>query len=390
MVEKDGFFLLLFSTVISWRPGRFVCRHGVQETNAARCGQSEEAENRRIMKLQQLKYLLAIADNGLNITAAAEKLYTSQPGVSKQLKLLEEELGIQIFTRKGKSLGAITPAGQKIIDRSRVIMQEVDNIRTLASDYFEEEEGALSIATTHTQARYVLPEIVRAFRERFPNVRLDLHQGTSEQIADMVAANRIDFAIATGSHELFGDLLLVPSYRWERTIIVPNDHELTRLDRKLTLDDLAKYPLVTYVFSFGGESSLKRAFAERGLEPDVVFTARDADVIKTYVRMGMGVGIVAAMADECGDRNDLVRIDASGLFPVSTTWIGFRKDAVLRRYMQEFLQLFAPHVSDRDLDDIAASRSQASIDALFPPARLPQRTGCDDRLGPQDSMAKIG
>jgi LysR family cys regulon transcriptional activator len=187
------------------------------------------------MKLQQLKYLLAIADNGLNITAAAERLYTSQPGVSKQLKLLEEELGLQLFTRKGKSLGSITAAGEQVIERARLIMQEVENIRSLASDYYREEEGALSIATTHTQARYVLPEVIRAFRERYPNVSLNLHQGTSEQIADMVAANEIDFAIATGSRELFADLLLVPSYRWDRKILVPNDHALTKLNRKLTL-----------------------------------------------------------------------------------------------------------------------------------------------------------
>lgn len=200
------------------------------------------------MKLQQLKYLLAIVDNGLNITAAAERLYTSQPGVSKQLKLLEEELGLQLFTRKGKSLGGVTAAGEQVIQRARLIMQEVENIRSLASDYYHEEEGTLSIATTHTQARYVLPDVIREFRKRYPRVSLNLHQGTSEQIADMVAANEIDFAIATGSRDLFADLLLVPSYRWDRKVLVPNDHPLTRLKHKITLHDLAEYPLVTYVF----------------------------------------------------------------------------------------------------------------------------------------------
>ncbi len=328
------------------------------------------------MKLQQLKYLLAIVDNGLNITAAAERLYTSQPGVSKQLKLLEEELGMQLFARKGKSLSEITPAGHQVIERSRIIMQEVENIRTLASDFYEEQEGSLSIATTHTQARYVLPDIIKAFRERYPRVSLNLHQGTSEQIADMIEANSIDFAIATGSHHLFEDLVLIPSYRWERTIIVPKSHELTKLDRKLSLKDLAQYPLVSYVFSFGGQSSLKRAFESEGLEPDVVFTARDADVIKTYVRMGMGVGIVASMADECGDRDDLVAIDASGLFPVSTTWIGFRRDAVLRRYMSDFIKLFAEHVSDDDLKKVQTAKNQDDVNALFDGADLPHRSGC--------------
>ena len=332
------------------------------------------------MKLQQLKYLLAIVDNGLNITAAAERLYTSQPGVSKQLKLLEEELGMQLFTRKGKSLGAITPAGNQVIDRARIIMREAENIRSLARDYYQEEEGALSIATTHTQARYVLPEIVAEFRERFPKVSFNLHQGTSEQIADMVAANEIDFAIATGSADLFSDLLLIPSYRWDRSIVVPKDHELAKLERKISLQDLAPHPLVTYVFSFGGQSSLKRAFAEQDLEPDVVFTARDADVIKTYVRMGLGVGIVASMAADCSDRKDLEVVDAEGLFPRSTTWIGYRKNAVLRRYMVEFLQLFASHITSQQLDDLRRASSQEELDALFAGAELPVKGGCADDI----------
>jgi LysR family cys regulon transcriptional activator len=330
------------------------------------------------MKLQQLKYLLAIVDNGLNITAAAERMYTSQPGVSKQLKLLEEELGMQLFTRKGKSLGGITPAGHQVIERARIIMREADNIRSLASDYFQEEEGSLSIATTHTQARYVLPEVVSEFRKRFPKVGLNLHQGTSEQIADMISANDIDFAIATGSTDLFTDLMLVPSYRWDRSIVVPKGHELTKLDRKITLRDLAEFPLVTYVFSFGGQSSLKRAFEDEGLDPDVVFTARDADVIKTYVRMGLGVGIVASMAADCADKKDLQVIDAEGLFPRSTTWIGYRKNAVLRRYMIDFIQLFASHLTPSLLDDIRRAASQEDIDVLLEASELPVRGGCKE------------
>lgn len=330
------------------------------------------------MKLQQLKYLLAIVDNGLNITAAAERMYTSQPGVSKQLKLLEEELGLQLFMRKGKSLGGITAAGHQVINRARIIMREADNIRSIASDYYEEQEGALSIATTHTQARYVLPGIIAEFRKRFPKVGLNLHQGTSEQIADMVAANDIDFAIATGSNDLFSELMLVPSYRWDRSIVVPKGHALSKLDHKITLQDLAQHPLVTYVFSFGGHSSLKRAFENEGLEPDVVFTARDADVIKTYVRMGLGVGIVASMAADCDDREDLQVIDAEGLFPRSTTWIGYRKDAVMRRYMLEFLTLFAPHISTRQLDQLRRATSQEELDALFANDELPVRGGCKD------------
>lgn len=322
------------------------------------------------MKLQQLKYLLAIVDNGLNITAAAEKLFTSQPGVSKQLKLLEEELGLQLFVRKGKSLGSVTPAGQQVIERARFIMEEAENIRSLAANYYQEEEGTLSIATTHTQARYVLPDVVQQFRDKYPRVNLNLHQRTSEQIADMVAANEIDFAIATGSHNMFRDLLMIPSYHWDRKIIVPNGHPLTALERQVTLQDLAEYPLVTYIFSFSGQSSLKRAFTEQGLDPDVVFTARDVDVIKTYVRMGLGVGIVAGMADDDED-GDMTSISATGLFPRSTTWIGFRKDIVLRRYMLEFVRLFAPHITSDQLEKTRHIRTQVELDKLFGDAHLP-------------------
>jgi LysR family cys regulon transcriptional activator len=206
----------------------------------------------------------------------------------------------------------------------------------------------------------------------------------------MVVANEIDFAIATGSRELFADLLLVPSYRWDRKILVPNDHPLTRLKRRLTLHDLAEYPLVTYVFSFGGQSSLKKAFAKEGLEPDVVFTARDADVIKTYVRMGLGVGIVASMAEGCDDRKDLTAIDAEGLFPRSTTWIGFRKDAVMRRYMLDFAQLFAPHITASQLEEMRHARTQEDIDRLYADAELPMRGGCSDDTGVDGQRKAVG
>jgi len=329
------------------------------------------------MKLQQLKYLLAIADNGLNITAAAERLYTSQPGVSKQLKLLEEELGLQLFARKGKSLEQVTGAGEKVIERARIILGEVEGIRNLASAYYQEEEGTLSIATTHTQARYVLPAVIKKFRERYPKVRLNLHQGTSEQIAEMMQLRDIDFAIATGSDDLFSNLLLIPAYRWDRKILVPHDHALARLDRDLTLRELSKYPLVSYVFSFGGESSLKNAFSKTGLRPDVVFTARDADVIKTYVRLGLGVGIVASMAIQPEDNTDLTTLEATGLFPRSTTWVGFRKSVPLRRYMTDFIRLFAPHVSDSQLNSATLAQRQQDVDRIFANAELPLRNGAD-------------
>jgi LysR family cys regulon transcriptional activator len=337
------------------------------------------------MTLQQLRYLLGIADSGLNITAAAERLYTSQPGISKQLKLLEQELGIQLFTRKGKSLSAITPAGHEVIARARRILREVENIRSLASDLSEEQEGTLSIATTHTQARYVLPEVIKEFRRRYPKVSLELHQGTAEQIAELVVSNRVDFAIASGSHALFPELVLLPCYEWDRIVLVPVGHDLTKTKNKnkepLSIERLSYHPLVTYVFSLTGESSFKKAFNDKELEPDVVFTARDADIIKTYVRMGMGVGVVAAMAWECQDKDDLVALDATGLFPRVTTWIGFRRDTVLRGYMVDFAALFAPHLAPELTQRAASFENQEDVDALLADVDLPLRGGCDDEFG---------
>ncbi|HEX6998471.1 MAG TPA: LysR substrate-binding domain-containing protein [Gammaproteobacteria bacterium] len=329
------------------------------------------------MTLKQLKYLVGIVDAGLNITAAAERLYTSQPGISKQLKQLEAELGVQLFTRKGKSLTAITPAGREVIARARKILREVGNITSLASDLTAELDGKLSIATTHTQARYVLPEVIKTFRERYPRVDLELHQGTSEQIAELIGTNKVDFAIATGSRQLFPHLTLLPIYRWDRIALVPKGHPLAQQKKPLDLESLAEYPLVTYVFSMTGESSFKRAFRDQGLEPRVVFTARDADIIKTYVRMGMGVGVIASMAFECQDREDLVALDARGLFPQVTTWLGFPRDMVLRGFMVDFIHLFAPHFSPRLIREVANLPSQEEVDALLKDIPLPLRGGCE-------------
>jgi LysR family cys regulon transcriptional activator len=334
------------------------------------------------MTLKQLQYLLAIVDSGLNITAAAERLYTSQPGISKQLKLLEEELALQLFDRKGKALVGVTNAGHDVIARARRIVREADSIKSLAGTLSAEEEGLLSIATTHTQARYVLPEVVSTFRQRYPKVKLELHQGTSEQIAELVAANKVDLAIATGSQHLFPDLVLLPCYHWHRIVLVPKEHPLAQRQEALTLATLAEHPLVTYVFSLTGESSFKAAFRDRGLEPEVVFTARDADVIKTYVRLGLGVGVVAAMAFECEDDQYLTPLDARGLFPRLTTWLGFPRNAVVTGYMAEFIGLLAPHLSPRLVRTAAAAASQNEVDALFEDVRLPVRGGCENRLQP--------
>ncbi len=322
------------------------------------------------MKLHQLRYLAAIVDNGLNITAAARALHTSQPGVSKQIKLLEEELGFEVFEREGRTLTRITPAGRQVVERAQRILDEVENIRRLSDEYRDETRGSLSIATTHTQARYVLPSIVKRFRQRYPDVKLHLHQGTSEQIADLAAEDRVDFAIATGSRDLFPSLALMPCYRWHRDLLVPRTHPLAGIE-KPALKDVAKYPVVTYVFSFSGRSSLPSLFERAGLKLNVALTARDADVIKTYVRLGLGVGIVACMAIAEGEDTDLVAIDGSHLFPEHVTWLGARRGRLLRGYMYDFMQLFAPHLTRRLVDRALRAPSAERAEAVFADLRLP-------------------
>ncbi len=330
------------------------------------------------MTLKQLRYLISIVDCGLNITSAAERLYTSQPGISKQLKQLEAELGMQLFTRKGKSLAAITPAGNEVIERARRVLREVENITSLSREITGEQTGTLTIATTHTQARYVLPAVIQAFTERYPKVDLELHQGTSEQIAELVNTHQVDFAIASGSRKLFSNLKVLPIYHWHRIALVPKAHPLAREKKPLTLKTLAGYPLVTYVFSLTGESSFKQAFQAEGLDPRVAFTARDADIIKTYVRMGMGVGVIASMAFECPDQQDLKAIDAKGLFPQITTWLGFPKDMVLRSYMVDFIHLLAPHLSVRTIRAAASAETPEEFEALVGDIDLPVRGGCEE------------
>ena len=295
------------------------------------------------MKFQQLRYIVAVHENSLNMTAAARRLHTSQPGVSRQIALLEEELGFQIFERQGRSLVRTTEAGENIVARASAILRELQSIRRTSSEWAKVDGGALSIATTHTQARYVLPESIRAFRAKYPKVRLHLHQGTSEQIADMVSRNFLEFVVAPGSDELFPQLVRLPLYRWQRIVVVPKGHPLAA-GGTLTLKRLAEFPIVTYEFSFSDPSSLTDQFEAAGLSLDVALTARDADVIMTYVRVGLGVGILAGVAFDPASDQDLVALNASHLFESHTTWIGFRRGSVLRGYMYDFIELLAPHL----------------------------------------------
>jgi LysR family cys regulon transcriptional activator len=305
------------------------------------------------MKLRQLEYIHEVSHRGLNVTAAAEALFTSQPGVSKQIRMLEEELGVDIFVRNGKHLSEITPAGKRILEYSDRLLNEVENIKNIAEEFRDTDRGDLSIATTHTQARYALPPVIQRFKGRFPRVSLHLHQGSPQQIARMAAEGQADFAIATEALEHFEQLVMLPCYHWNRTILVKPDHPLTQVS-KLSLKDIAEFPIVTYTFGFTGRSKLDQAFAAHGLRPDVVLTAADADVIKTYVRLGLGVGIVADMAYEPSQDSDLVSLKADHLFEPSTTHIGFRRGLFLRGYMYEFMQTFASHLSAELVDAVAA------------------------------------
>jgi LysR family transcriptional regulator, cys regulon transcriptional activator len=304
------------------------------------------------MKLRQLRYIQAVASQKLNITAAAEMLHTSQPGISKQIRLLEDELGVQIFNRSGKHLTEVTAAGRHILEISERILRDIENVRNVADEFKRADRGSLSIATTHTQARYALPPTIHAFKQRYPQVALHIHQGSPPQIAEWAAKGEADFAIATEAMEHFDELIMLPCYHWNRSVLVPPSHPLAKT-KKLTLADIAEYPIVTYTFGFTGRSQLDQAFKARGLHPNVVLTAVDADVIKTYVRLGLGIGIVATMAHDAKEDSDLVALDASHLFSYSTTHIGFRRGTFLRGYMYDFIESFAAHLT-RDVVNRAA------------------------------------
>ncbi len=322
------------------------------------------------MKLQQLRYIWEVAHHDLNVSQTAQSLYTSQPGISKQIRLLEDELGVEIFSRSGKHLTRITPAGESILKTAGEIIRKVESIKSVAQEFCDEKKGALAVATTHTQCRYVLPPVIKQFIDKFPDVALHMHQGTPMQISELAADGTADFAIATEALDLFSDLIMMPCYSWNRAVLVPRNHELAQLSQ-LSLEDLSKYPLVTYTFGFTGRSKLDEAFTAKGLSPRVVFTAADADVIKTYVRMGMGVGIVASMAHDPAADSDLVALDASHLFEPSITKIGFRRGSFLRGYMFDFIQMFAPHLTRELVEETSFRHSRAELEDLFKDIELP-------------------
>lgn len=326
------------------------------------------------MKLQQLRYAVEVARNDLNISRTAQALFTSQPGISKQVRQLEAELGIELFARHGRHLSSITPAGRAILPVAEEVLQKLDAMRAIAGEFSDSSRGTLAVATTHTQCRYVLPPVVRQFIQRYPDVTLHLHQGTPMQISRLAADGTADFAVATEALELFNDLVMMPCYRWNRTVLVPGGHPLAAAvaPGSLSLEDMAQYPIVTYTFGFTGRSKLDDAFQARGLEPRVVFTAADADVIKTYVRLGLGIGIVAKMAWDAEVDSDLCSLDAGHLFEPSTTSIGIRRDAFMRGFMFDFIEMFAPHLQRDLIGEALRCRTAAERDSLFAGVPIPQ------------------
>ena len=303
------------------------------------------------MNLQQLRYLCAVVDHGLNVSVAADALFTSQPGISKQIRQLEDELGVPIFIRQGKRLAALTAGGEVIVATARRALQELNNLKRVGAEFKSEDTGALAIATTHTQARYVLPPVLKRFAERYPKVRLLLHQGNPAQVAEQTERADVDVGIATEALADYPGLVSLPCYTWNRCVLVPKGHPLGKV-RPLTLEALARYPIVTYDFSFTGRSQINAAFAAKGIEPNVVLTALDSDVIKTYVELGLGAGIIAQMAYDPARDTQFDKLDAAHLFAASTTRLALRRGVYLRGFVYEFITLFAPQF-DRSAIDAA-------------------------------------
>lgn len=322
------------------------------------------------MNLRQLRYISEVARHGLNVSATADALFTSQPGVSKQIRQLEDELGVQIFERSGRQLIRITPAGEAIIELADRALIEVETLKRAAQEHSNPSLGELSLAATHTVARYAFPPVIEKFAGKYPRVHIHTHMGTPLQIAELVAHGKVDFGIATEAMEHFEDLVAIPCYRWRRSFLVPPGHPL--LDVKpLTLAAVAEYPLVTYVFGFDHGSPLETAFRREGLSPEVAITATDADIIKTYVGMGLGVGIVATLAHDADEHSGLEAIDASDLIEVSTARVVFRRGLFFRGFMYEFLELFAPHLTRELIESALSVRSRSAMDPLLVDVDLP-------------------
>jgi len=300
------------------------------------------------MNLHQFRFVQEAARRGLNLTETAKALHTSQPGVSKQIKLLEEELGLIVFERSAKRFTGVTEPGKLVIEISRRILRESENLKRVAEDYAGGEGGHLTIAATHTQARYALPAVVKAFIERFPKVQLILHQGSPTQIAEWLLAGEADLAIATEALDRYPEIVALPCWQWSHCVVAPENHPV--LGKTLTLAEIARYPLITYDTAFAGRSKINAAFERAGLSPNVVLTAIDSDVIKTYVALGLGLGIIARMAFDPGRDSGLVACDASHLFEANVTKIGLRRGTHIRQLEYALIERFAPALTRKVVD----------------------------------------
>lgn len=294
------------------------------------------------MNFQQLRSVREAVRCGFNLTEVAHILFTSQPGVSRQIRELEDELGVEIFMRAGKRLTGLTPPGHALLPIVERLLLDAENLRRAGEDFRSETSGQLSVAATHSQARYALPHVVKDFRDKFPKVTLHLHQGSPKQVAAMLASGEADIGVATEALADYPQLVTLRCYHWTHSVVVPPDHPLLAIGGLITLDDLARYPIITYEVGYTGRSHIDSAFAAHGLVPDVVLTAMDADVIKTYVELGMGVGIVASVAVDAERDAHLRILDAGHLFQINVTRLGLRSGAWLRGYAYSFIELFVP------------------------------------------------
>jgi LysR family cys regulon transcriptional activator len=303
------------------------------------------------MNLHQFRFVREAVRQNFNLTEAAKALYTSQPGVSKAIIELEEELGVDIFTRHGKRIRGLTEPGRAVLRSVEMIMQEVEGLKRIGKEFAAHDSGSLTIATTHTQARYSLPKIVQAFALKFPKVRLSLLQGNPKQITEMVRNDQADIAIATEALSSGDGLISLPCYQWEHVVVVTPEHPLLS-SKSLSLEEIAAYPLITYDAAFAGRSKLDHAFALRELKPDILLEAIDADVIKTYVELGMGVGIIAGMAFDAERDKGLRAIPAGHLFGTNVSRVAIKQGAYLRSYVYTFIELLAPTLNRKLIDQV--------------------------------------
>jgi LysR family cys regulon transcriptional activator len=322
------------------------------------------------MKIQQFKYILGVANNDFNVSKTAELFFTSQPGVSKQIGMLEDELKVKIFERHGRMLTGITPAGKIIIDMAQEVIDKVESIKKVAQEYTDDSIGSLTIATTHCQARYFLPDTIVNFTKKYSSVSFHMQQDTPKQICEAVSKGMVDLAITSEGMSSYDNLIVIPCYSWNRVVIVRPDHPLAA-STPLTLQKLAQYPIVTYIKGFTGRIQLDNAFETEGLTPDIVSTASDSDTIKAYVRMKLGVGIIASLAYDINDDSDLVALDASHLFEPTVTKITLKRGITIRNYIYEFIKLFSPHLTDSIINQVVNAKSNAEIDDFFSKVELP-------------------